>query len=71
MKVTIENVPDVPIANNGVMIRIRNEDGSNVGKLWFGQANIRWAKGKVPEKNAKHLPVQDFVAFLDALPKPN
>jgi hypothetical protein len=71
MKVAIENVPEIPIANNGVMIRIRDEDGKNIGKLWFGQATIRWAPGSVPEKNARRLDVQDFIAYLDSLPKPN
>jgi hypothetical protein len=65
MKVTIEEIPNVPIGNKGVLIRIRNEQGKNLGKLWVGQAHVRWAKGSVPEKNAKKLTVQQFVNFLD------
>jgi hypothetical protein len=71
MKVSIENAPDIPIANNGVKIRIRDEQGRNVGKLWFGQATIRWAPGRVPERNARRLDVQEFIDYLNQLPAPN
>ncbi len=50
------------------MLRIRDEHGKNLGKLWFGQATIRWAPGSVPEKNAKRLSVADFVEYLNNLP---
>lgn len=67
MQVSIENVPEIPIANNGVKIRIRDENGKNLGKLWFGQATIRWAPGSTRENNAKRLNVEDFVAYLNSL----
>ena len=58
----------MPVGNKGVLVRIRTEKGSNVGKLWIGQANIRWASGRVREKNAKSIPVQKFVDYLNQLP---
>jgi hypothetical protein len=67
MHVTVENVPQVPVGNSGVLIRIRNEDGTNVGKLWIGQARIRWARGSVPERNAKSLSMTRFVDYLNTL----
>lgn len=68
MQVTIEEVPAVPIGNKGVLIRIRDENGKNLGKLRFGQATVRWSKGSTREANAKRLSVQDFVDYLNQLP---
>lgn len=67
MRVSVENVPRVDLGNKGILVRIRDEDGTNIGKLWIGQANIRWAPGSVPEKNAKKLSMQKFVNFLNSL----
>lgn len=66
MQVAIESIPNVPVGKKGPLIRIRDEDGKNVGRLWIGQANLRWARGRVPEKNAKSISIQDLVEFLDA-----
>ncbi len=67
MRVTLEEIPPVEVLNSGVLIRIRDEDGKNVGRLWVGQAHFRWARANVAEKNAKKYPVRDFVEFLDGL----
>jgi hypothetical protein len=67
MRVTVEDVPQVEVGNKGILIRIRDEDGSNLGKLWIGQAHIRWARGSVPEGNAKKLSVKKFVEYLNSL----
>ncbi len=67
MQVTVEEVPQVSVGNKGILIRIRDEQGKNLGKLWVGQAKVRWAKGSVPEKNAKSLSVEDFVDYLNKL----
>jgi hypothetical protein len=66
VRAEIETMPVVQLGNDGVMIRVRNENGTNVGKFWFGQANIKWARGNVSKHNAKVIPVQDLVAWLDA-----
>ena len=68
MKVSAEDIPKVPLGNKGILIRIRAEDGTNLGKLWIGQAKVRWARGNVPEKNAKTLSVRSFVEYLNELP---
>lgn len=68
MRVTVEEIPQVPVGNKGILIRIRDESGRNLGKLWIGQAAVRWARGAVPEKNAKRLSVEDFVDYLNKLP---
>ncbi len=65
MRAEIETMPVVALGNDGVMIRVRTEGGKNVGKFWFGQANVKWAKGGVGKGNAKVVPVQDLIAWLD------
>jgi hypothetical protein len=67
MHVTVEQIPEVPVGNKGILVRIRDEQGRNLGKLWVGQAHVRWAKGSVHEKNAKKLSVEDFVSYLNQL----
>jgi len=68
MQVTVEEIPQVALGSKGILIRIKTQDGDNLGKLWIGQANVRWARGSVPEKNAKKLSVQKFVDYLNELP---
>ncbi len=67
VKVTVEDVPQVNLGTKGVLIRIRNGQGKNLGKLWIGSSRIRWAQGSVPEKNAKSVSVKDFVDYLNAM----
>ena len=57
----------VPLGNKGILIRIRTEDGRNLGKLWIGQAKVRWARGRTPDKNAKTIRVKEFVDYLNGL----
>jgi len=67
MQVTVEQIPQVAVGNNGVLIRIRDESGKNLGKLWIGQATVRWAKGSTREQNARRLSVEQFVDDLNEL----
>jgi hypothetical protein len=67
MKVTVEDVPQVNLGTKGVLIRIRDGQGKNLGKLWIGSSHVRWSQGSVPEKNAKRLSVKEFVNYLNAL----
>lgn len=67
MQVTVENVPAVNVGNSGVLIRVRDEEGKNLGRLWIGQATVRWAPGSTREPNAKRLSVRKFVDYLNQL----
>ena len=67
MKVTVDEIPQVAVGSKGILVRIKDNDGKNLGRLWIGQATIRWARGSVPEKNAKQLSVAEFVDHLNAL----
>jgi hypothetical protein len=53
---------------NQPSVRIRDNNGGNLGKLWIGSAKVRWAKGSVPERNAVSISVKDFVEFLNQIP---
>ena len=68
MRVSIEDIPTVDLGNKGVLLRIKTAQNKSLGKLWIGQAHIRWARGNVPDKNAKKLTIQEFVDFLNELP---
>jgi len=68
VKVTVEDIPEVPLGSKGILVRIKSQEGKNLGKLWIGSAHVRWAQGSTMEKNAKKLPVQKFVDFLNELP---
>jgi hypothetical protein len=69
MRVSVEQIiPDIELGNEGLLLRIRNEDKSNVGKLWVGQAKIKWARGSKPKKTAKVITVKQLVDYLDSLP---
>ncbi len=68
MRVTVEEIPAIPLGNRGVLIRVRKENGQNLGRLWIGQANVRWAQGSTREQNARHLSVEAFVEYLNQLP---
>jgi hypothetical protein len=67
MQVTVEDVPQVPVGNKGILIRIRDDRGNNLGKLWIGRAKVRWAKGSVPERNAVSMSVKEFVDYLNEI----
>jgi hypothetical protein len=67
VRVTVEDIPEVPVGNKGVLIRIRDENGKNLGKLWIGQATVRWASGSTRKENAKRLSVRKFVDYLNQL----
>ncbi len=67
MQVSIEDIPQVEVGNKGILIRIRSEEGGNLGRLWIGQATVRWARGSIREQNAKRLSVEEFVDYLNNL----
>lgn len=68
MKVTVEELPEVPVGTKGILIRVRNQQGENLGKLRIGSGRVRWARGSVSESNAKSMTVQAFVDYLNKIP---
>jgi hypothetical protein len=69
MRVSVEDVPKVELGTKGILIRVRDEQGANVGKLWVGSGSVRWAPGSTPDRNAKKIPIKAFVRYLSAYGK--
>jgi len=67
MKVSVEDIPTVPVNQKGILIRIRDDSGKNVGKLWIGNQRVRWARGTTPDMSAKRVTLRQFVDSLNQL----
>ena len=35
MKVSVEDIPTVPVNTKGILIRLREDSGKHIGKLWI------------------------------------
>ena len=71
MKVTIEEMPEIPVYNRGLkytglVIRIRDTNGKSEGGMVIGHAKVRWAKGRNWRKTGKDIPLADLIAFFDS-----
>ena len=70
----VGKVPQMKLGSKGVLIRIRERPkvkgkrGKNLGKLWIGKAKVRWARGSVPEQNAKSISITKLIKYLNSLP---
>jgi hypothetical protein len=66
MKVSVEDIPTVPVNQKGILIRIRDDSGKNVGKSGSG-ISVRWARGTTPDMSAKRVTLRQFVDSLNQL----
>jgi hypothetical protein len=64
VQVKIEGV-EAQLGNNGIMLRIADNDGKAVGRLRIGRAKLLWAKGRT-SKNFKRIDMDAFLDWLDA-----
>jgi hypothetical protein len=68
MKVELELCVPVPLGNQGVLLRIIDTDGKQVGVLRVGRATAEWMKGQRTVKGrGKKFPVTKLVEFLNTL----
>lgn len=67
MNVSVEDIPTVPVKQKGILIRIRDDSGKNVGKLRIGNQSVRWARGNTPDMSAKRVTLRQFVDSLNQL----
>ena len=67
MKVSVEDIPTVPVNTRGILIRLREDSGKHIGKLWIGNGSVRWARGTTPDKDAKKVTLRRFVDTLNGL----
>lgn len=64
MRVKAEGI-EAELGNNGITLRIADNDGKHIGRLGIGRAKLRWYKGKT-SKNHKDVPLEDFLKWLEA-----
>jgi hypothetical protein len=63
MQVKAEGI-EAELGNNGITLRIADNDGKHIGRLQIGKAKLRWFKGKT-SKNHKDVQLADFLAWLE------
>jgi hypothetical protein len=64
MQVKIEGV-EAQLGNNGITMRIADNNGKAVGRLQIGKAKLVWAKGKT-SKNVKRVDMDKFIDWLNS-----
>ena len=63
MKVKAEGI-EAELGNNGITMRIADNNGKAVGRLQIGKAKLVWSPGKV-SKNSKRIEIQEFIDWLN------
>lgn len=63
MRVKAEGI-EAELGNNGITLRIADNEGKHIGRLQVGKAKLRWFKGKT-SKNHKDVPLSDFLEWLE------
>ena len=67
MQVTIKELAtEIKLGNNGVMLELRNNDDTFLGKLRIGRATVEWCPGKTRVGNGRKVSIQQLVALLGA-----
>jgi hypothetical protein len=55
----------ITLGNNGVLLKIADNDGKHVGNLRIGQATVEWCKGRTRVGNGKKLRLRELLDLLD------
>ena len=63
MRVKVDGI-EAELGNNGITLRIADNDGKYVGRLQVGKAKLRWFKGKT-SKNHKDVSMAEFLGWLE------
>jgi hypothetical protein len=63
MRVKAEGI-EAELGNNGITLRIADNEGKHVGRLQIGRAKLRWFKGKT-SKNHKDIPLSAFLEWME------
>lgn len=68
MKIKLElSSVDIQLGNNGINLKIADNQGKHLGDLRIGRGHIVWMKGKTTEANGKKLTMKKFLEILDAV----
>jgi hypothetical protein len=66
VKLDMEDVV-ISLGNNGIVLKIADNDGKHVGNLRIGQATVEWRHGRTRPGNGKKLKLTDLIDYLDSL----
>ncbi len=64
MRVKAEGI-EAELGNNGITLRIADNDGKHIGRLQVGKAKLRWFKGKT-SKNHKDIHLSEFLDWFES-----
>lgn len=68
VKVIKVNTRDTTIAlgNNGIVLKIADNEGKHVGYLRIGRAIVEWRPGRTRSGNGRKIKVQDTIHYLNS-----
>lgn len=66
IKLDMEDVT-IDLGNNGIVLKIADNEGRHVGNLRIGQATVEWREGRVRAGNGKKLKVTELITYLNSL----
>ncbi len=66
VKLDLEDVT-IELGNNGILLKIADNDGKHVGNLRIGQATVEWRQGRTRPGNGKKLKLTELVDYLNSL----
>lgn len=58
----------ITLGNNGIELKIADNNGVHKGTLRIGQATVEWRPGKTREGNGKKLQLAKLLEMMDNLP---
>ncbi|KQV15336.1 hypothetical protein ASE03_05935 [Kitasatospora sp. Root187] len=58
---------DIRLGNNGILLKISDNDGKHVGDLRIGRATAEWMKGRTHEGNGKKISISKLIEALENL----
>lgn len=63
VKVDLEDVT-ITLGNNGVLLKISDNEGKHVGNLRIGQATVEWRQGRIRAGNGKKMRLERLIELL-------
>jgi hypothetical protein len=66
VKLDMEEVT-IELGNNGIVLKIADNDGKHVGNLRVGQATVEWRKGRTRPGNGTKIKLTDLIEYLNSL----
>jgi hypothetical protein len=66
VKLDMEDVM-VELRNNGITLKIADNDGKHVGNLRIGQATGEWRQGRTRPGNGKKFKLAELLDYLNSL----